>query len=200
MRVPSGSLNSAKPVTYLWERHKEVARLLLAGQRPIDIAKRLGYTPAWLSTMMNSPVFKDYMAKLSATKDDRAMDIREQIREGAQVGVSELLKIIKGEDEYAEGVSVQQKIKVAQDFLDREGHGKVTKVEQRSVSVVLNEDRISLLKERRAALLANLSLPVSPEGRTGLVCPAGRQCESEGQTVQHSQCVQSTQVIEGELL
>jgi len=167
MRVPSGQLNSAKPVTYLWERHKEVARLLLAGQRPIDISRRLGYTSAWLSTMMNSPVFKDYMSKLSSAKDDKAMDIREQIREGAQVGVSELLKIINGEDQYAEGVSVQQKIKVAQDFLDREGHGKVTKVEQRSVSVVLNEDRIEQLKARRASLLSNLA--VSPEGRTSLV-------------------------------
>jgi len=169
MRVPSGQLNSAKPVTYLWERHKEVARLLLAGQRPIDISRRLGYTSAWLSTMMNSPVFKDYMSKLSSAKDDKALDIREQIREGAQVGVSELLKIIKGEDQYAEGVSVQQKIKVAQDFLDREGHGKVTKVEQRSVSVVLNEDRIEQLKARRASLLSNLA--VIPEGRTSLVVP-----------------------------
>ena len=174
MRVPSGQLNSTKPVTFLWERHKEVARLLVSGERPIDIAKRLGYTQAWLSTMMNSPVFKDYLKKLSERKDEGALDIRKQIEEGAQVGVCELLKILKGEDQYAEGVSVQQKIKVAQDFLDREGHGKVTKVEQRSVSVVLNEDKIEQLKARRASLLANL-VPVSPEGRQ---CDSPRQDES----------------------
>lgn len=161
MRVPSGSLNSAKPVTYLWERHKEVARLLVAGERPVDICRRLGYTQAWLSTMMNSPVFKEYVSKLSERKDENAIDIRGQIEEGARVGVSELLKILKGEDEYKEGVSVTQKIKVAQDFLDREGHGKVTKVQNNTTVTVLNEDRIEQLKARRAALLSNLG--VAPE-------------------------------------
>ena len=160
MRVPSGQLNSAKPVTYLWERHKEVARLLISGMRPVDISKKLGYTQAWLSTMMNSPVFKEYVNKLSERKDDGAIDIRKQIEEGAQVGVSELLKILKGEDEYREGVSVTQKIKVAQDFLDREGHAKITKVQTHSTVTVLSEDRIEALKSRRAALLSNLD--VSP--------------------------------------
>lgn len=158
MRVPSGSLNSAKPVTYLWERHKEVARLLISGMRPVDIARKLGYTQAWLSTMMNSPVFKDYVNKLSERKDEGAIDIRAQIAEGAQVGVSELLKILKGEDIYAEGVSVQQRIKVAQDFLDRDGHAKITKVQTQSVVTVLNEDRIEQLKARRASLLSNLDV------------------------------------------
>jgi hypothetical protein len=161
MRVPSGQLNSAKPVTYLWERHKEVARLLVAGERPIDICRRLGYTPAWLSTMMHSPVFKEYLNKLSEKKDENALDIRGQIEEGARVGVAELLRILKGEDEYKEGVSVTQKIKVAQDFLDREGHVKVTKVQNNTTVTVLNEDRIEQLKARRAALLSNLD--VSPD-------------------------------------
>lgn len=156
MRVPSGSLNSAKPVTYLWERHKEVARLLVSGMRPVDISKKLGYTQAWLSTMMNSPVFKDYLSKLSERKDEGAVDIRKQIEEGAQIGVAELLKILQGKDEYREGVSVSQKIKVAQDFLDREGHGKITKVQTQSTLTVLTEDRIQTLKDRRSALLSNL--------------------------------------------
>jgi hypothetical protein len=171
MRTPSGQQSSAKPITYLWERHKEIARRLLAGERPIDICRALGYTQSWLSTIMNSPVFKSYMDKLSEKKDAQALDIRKQIEEGAQVGVSELLKIIKGEGEYREGVSVQQKIKVAQDFLDREGHGKVSKVEHRATVSVLSEDRIKALKERRQALLANVidgevlpSLSVQPEG------------------------------------
>jgi len=157
MRVPSGQLGSAKPVSYLWERHREVARLLVSGERPVDICKRLGYTQSWLSTLMNSPVFKDYLAKLSERKDDQALDIRKQIEEGAQLGVSELLCILKGDGEYKDRVSVQQKIKVAQDFLDREGHGKITKVVNDTTVKVLTEDRIQSLKERRQALLANLA-------------------------------------------
>lgn len=162
MRVPSGNLGGAKPVSYLWERHREIARLLVAGERPVDICKRLGYTQSWLSTVMNSPVFKEYLAKLSERKDDQAIDIRKQIEEGAQVGVSALLKILKEEDEYKDRVSVQQKIKIAQDFLDREGHGKITKVVNDTTVKVLTEDRIQSLKERRQAMLANLA-PVAIE-------------------------------------
>jgi hypothetical protein len=162
MRVPSGNLGGAKPVSYLWERHREIARLLVAGERPVDICKRLGYTQSWLSTVMNSPVFKEYLAKLSERKDEQAIDIRKQIEEGAQVGVSALLKILKEEDEYKDRVSVQQKIKIAQDFLDREGHGKITKVVNDTTVKVLTEDRIQSLKERRQAMLANLA-PVAIE-------------------------------------
>jgi len=157
MRVPSGKLNSAKPVTYLWERHKEVARLLVSGMRPIDISRRLGYTPAWLSTMMNSPVFKNYLGQLSSGKDERALDIRSQIKEGALFGAAELLKIIKGEGEYKDGVTTSLKVKIAQDFLDREGHGKVTKVQQHTSITVLDGNKLEELKARRAALLSNLT-------------------------------------------
>jgi hypothetical protein len=111
---------------------------------------------------MNSPVFKEYLAKLSERKDEQAIDIRKQIEEGAQVGVSALLKILKEEDEYKDRVSVQQKIKIAQDFLDREGHGKITKVVNDTTVKVLTEDRIQSLKERRQAMLANLA-PVAIE-------------------------------------
>jgi len=162
MRVPSGNLGGAKPVSYLWERHREIARLLVSGERPVDICRRLGYTQSWLSTVMNSPVFKEYLSKLSERKDDQAIDIRKQIEEGAQVGVSALLKILKEEDEYKDRVSVQQKIKIAQDFLDREGHGKITKVVNDTTVKVLTEDRIQSLKERRQAMLANLA-PVAIE-------------------------------------
>jgi hypothetical protein len=125
--------------------------------RPIDIAKRLKYTPAWLSTMMNSPVFKSHLAELSANKNEKALDIRSQIKEGALFGAAELLKIIKGEGEYKEGVTTSLKVKIAQDFLDREGHGKVTKVQQQTSITVLDGNKLEELKARRAALLSNLT-------------------------------------------
>lgn len=155
-RVPTKIAAGGSPVTHLWEVHKEIARLSVSGMRPVEISKRLGYTQAWLSVVMNSPVYMKYLASLSERADDKAIDIKRKIQEGAEVGVLELLKVLKGEGEYKGSVSAPLKVKVAQDFLDREGHGKISTVKQDTTVTILNPTRIQELKENRARLLANL--------------------------------------------
>ena len=145
---------------HLWEVHKEIARLQVGGMRPVEISRRLGYTQAWLSTIMCSPVYVAYLKRLSERADDQSIDIKRKIQEGAETGVCELLKVLKGEAEYKGTVPTSLKVKVAMDFLDREGHGKITKVEQHSTVTVLDAVRIEELKARRSELLRNLA-PVS---------------------------------------
>lgn len=159
-RIPRKIGGNGSPVQHLWEVHKEIARLQVSGMRPVDIAKRLGYTQAWLSTIMNSPVYVKYLASLSNRADDNAVDIKKRIQEGAETGVVELLKVLKGEGEYKGTVTTALKVKVAQDFLDREGHAKITKVQQDNTLTILNANRIQELKESRLKLLANLSEPI----------------------------------------
>ena len=156
-RIPRKLEGNGSPVQHLWEVHKEIARLAVSGMRPVEISKRLGYTQAWLSTVMCSPVFKKYMASLSERADDNAIDIKKRIQEGAETGVCELLKVLKGEGEYKGTISPALKVKVAQDFLDREGHGKISTVKQEATLTVLNSERIEEIKANRARLLANLS-------------------------------------------
>lgn len=160
-RVPRKLEGNGSPITYLWEVHKEIARLQVTGMRPVEISKRLGYSQAWLSTIMCSPIYKDYLSKLSDRADDGAIDIKKRIEEGAETGVMELLKVLKGEGAYKDNVPTTLKVKVAQDFLDRNGNAKITKVDTTSTINVLTGDRIAELKARREALLCNLALPVN---------------------------------------
>ncbi len=162
-RIPKKEGGNGSPVRHLWEFHKEIARLQVGGMKPVEIAKRLSITQSWLSTIMNSPVYASYLGTLSARADIDAVDIRKKINEGAETGVLELLKVLKGEGDYKHSVTPTLKVKVAQDFLDRNGQGKVSRVEQTSTITVLNEDRIAELKARRASLLHNLSIPVDIE-------------------------------------
>ena len=155
-RVPRKIEGNGSPIQHLWEVHKEIARLQVAGMRPVEISRKLGYTQAWLSTIMCSPVYVSYMARLSERADDGAVDINKRIQEGAETGVLELLKVLKGEGEYKGAVPTTLKVKVAQDFLDRNGQGKINKVEQTSSITVLDATRIEELKERRSNLLRNL--------------------------------------------
>ncbi len=158
-RIPKKIDGNGAPVQHLWEVHREIARLAVSGMRPVEIAKRLGYTQAWLSTIMCSPVFKKYMASLSERADDNAIDIKKRIQEGAETGVQELLKVLKGEGEYKGSVSTAIKVKVAQDFLDRNGNAKITKVENNDTLTILNANRIEELKASRAKLLQHI-MPV----------------------------------------
>lgn len=161
-RVPTKIEGNGSPISHLWEVHKEIARLQVSGLRPVEISRRLNYTQSWLSTIMCSPVYIAYLAKLSARKDDAALDIASQIKEGAVVGVSELLKILKGTkpsapgEQDCSGAPLSLRVKIAQDFLDREGHAKITKVKNETSVTVLNGERIENLKARRSELLRNL--------------------------------------------
>jgi hypothetical protein len=159
-RIPKKIEGNGSPVQHLWEVHKEIARLQIAGMRPVEISKRLGYTQSWLSTIMCSPVYVKYLSGLSERADDSAIDVKKRIQEGAETGVMELLKVLKGEGAYGGGaVSPTLKVKVAQDFLDRNGQGKINKVEQISTITVLDEARIEELKQNRSRLLQNLFQP-----------------------------------------
>lgn len=159
-RIPRKIEGNGSPIQHLWEFHKEIARLQVSGLRPVAISEKLKVTQSWLSTIMCSPVYKKYLASLSERADDNAIDIKKRIQEGAETGVLELLKVLKGEGNYAPGsgtVSSALRVKVAQDFLDRNGNAKITKVESNNTVTVLDTVRIQELKERRMALLQNLN-------------------------------------------
>lgn len=160
-RIPRKIEGNGSPVKHLWEVHREIARLQVGGMRPVEIARKLGYTQAWLSTIMCSPVYKEYLATLSTRRDDSAVDVRSSISEGAKLGVAELLKALKGEGEYKEKLAVSNKIKIAQDFLDRDGFGKISKVQTTSDVNIIDRTRIEAIKEKREMLMKNLSRTIS---------------------------------------
>lgn len=148
-RVPRRAVPS-QPITHLWERQKEIARRLVAGHRQIDIARDYNMTPGRISIICNSPVFKKYLASLSTIREERAVDIGEKIREGATKGAELLVDILSNDNAH-----ISLKAKVAMDLLDREGHGKVTKV-QTEVTHHLTGDRIAELKRLREEKLKSL--------------------------------------------
>jgi len=154
MRIPRRAI-PAQPLTHLWERHKELARLVVAGERPIDIARTLSMTPCRVSIIMNSPAFKQYVDSLRERVEEGLVDIRKEINKGAQVGVSFLLKLMTDARNEEQPITTTEKFKagLAKDFLDREGHGRVQKVQQTNTMVILNAAKIEELKQKRQAQL-----------------------------------------------
>ena len=75
MRVPDEHKTPAQPLTHLWERHKEIARRLVAGDRQKDIADDMKMTYSRMSIICNSPAFKTQIQRLSMGADNNALQV-----------------------------------------------------------------------------------------------------------------------------
>lgn len=153
MRIPSGKI-PLQPLKHLWERHHEIKRRLVCGERPIDIAGSLGMTTTRLSIIMNSPAFQQELAKEREKADSNARDVQSRLQALSVDSMSLLEQAIKGiNGKPKEGISPALQVKVAQDILDRAGYGAVQKSIQ--VSGVLTNEDIEALKKRKEMRLVN---------------------------------------------
>lgn len=143
-----GTRKACSSVTHLWERHKQIARLLLQGKTLVEVAKEMKYSPVWISVVSNSPVFKKYLESLRGRVELGITDIRTEINNGASKSVGLLIKLMDDPQ-----TNSQTKAKIAHDFLDRAGFGAVKTIRSENLSVHLTGDRIAELKEKRENLL-----------------------------------------------
>ena len=123
-------------------------RRLVAGERPIEIASCLGMTTARLSIIMNSPIFKQELARLSTGADRGAIDVAGRIQE-TSIKAMEILESLLDGRAVDKGMTSFQQAKLAQDMLDRAGHGAVQKRQVAVMSTVLTPEDIEELKRRK---------------------------------------------------
>jgi len=152
MRHPRRAI-PAQPIKHMWERHKEIARLVLVGHRPVDIAEQIGISQTALSIIMNSPIFKDHLQKLSMKRDKKAFEIKDRLEDIAHEATELLNRVMMGE----EGASINARARVAQDILDRAGYGKTSIQRNENVNITLNANKIEELKKKRAEMLSAIN-------------------------------------------
>lgn len=152
-RPRSGRLPN-KPLVYLTERHREMARQLVAGERQCDVARTFGISQARMSDICRSPVFMEYVDHLAHRREAGAVDIASRVRHGSSAGLELLARILMpGTPEY-EGTDLRTKVSVARDLLDREGSAPRTTAKQstnKEVSLHVTAADIAELKALRKA-------------------------------------------------
>lgn len=152
MRVPTGKI-PAQPLTFMWERHFEILRRLVAGDRQCDIAHSLGMTDARLSIIVNSPLFQARLLELRSRANSNATDIQKRITSlsvDSMTLLENAIRAKRGTPEY-EDMKPIERAKLAQDNLDRAGHGAI----QKSVALtgVITSDDLEELKRRRMKII-----------------------------------------------
>jgi len=132
----------------LSHRHYKIIELCLRGWIPKDIANHLNMSQQQVSVIINSPSF-DYQlaerrAKLNDMVDDNIMEqtkaVDEAIAEHTMAAVDRLgLVVQSGKDGDA--------IRACDSILDRSGHARVQKTENKNVSVTIDAKDAALIAQ-----------------------------------------------------
>ena len=152
MRVPSGDA-PAQPLTYMWERHKEIARRLVAGDRQKDIADDLQITYSRMSIICNSPAFKSQVDRLSVGADNNALGVADRITQLSDDAMATLEDVLQQGEE--KNIPIKTRVSVAQDVLDRAGHSAVKKVHSMTEKVLTAGDIAEMRKRKEKDITPN---------------------------------------------
>lgn len=149
-------------IQHMWERHHQMARLLLLGYGNQEVAELLGCSPQNVSDVRNSPIFLEKLEALRERADEAAISIGARLEKGAHRSLALLEQIRDGEATN----DIKLRAQVAQDLLDRAGHGKIQKVEGRHAIAHLDAEALERIKrlahERSRAREAEAAEPAEP--------------------------------------
>ena len=109
-------------VGYLWPHHRSMARNLVAGMTPGEVAVISGFTPAQISRIIQSPLFMAEIARLEAQAEHQAVDVRNDLQVMAVRAIE-----VMDENLHSDEIDRGLKTKTAFDVLDRAGYAKQEK-------------------------------------------------------------------------
>jgi hypothetical protein len=107
----------------MWDIHHEISNLKLLGYENVEIAERLGVSPAMVSYTTNSQVVKDKMEVMRGARDCETLDIMKEVALKAPKALRLLEQVMDGEPGTpGERASVGLQARTAENWLSRAGY------------------------------------------------------------------------------
>lgn len=140
-RNPAG--NQHYDIKQMWERHHQIARLLVLGWSNKQVASHLSITPQTVSNARNNPEVKRQIDLLSARADNSVVDVSKRIQDLAPraLGVME---------EVMDDAEFSTKRLAAKDILEMAGYKAVSRLT--IATARLSAEDIEDIKARAAAM------------------------------------------------
>lgn len=157
---PALPKESASALKKLRARHRRICQYHAMGMKNVQIALQLNITPQAVGYCLNSEVAAPKIEELVAPGDEQAKDISASVKEALPKAMMLLEEVL---DNKYENTSVALKVKVAQDLLDRGGHGKVTRVQGDFRHGYFGQNGLEEIKERAKELGILATKPVEGE-------------------------------------
>lgn len=152
-RVPVAEKKSFV-VAKMWDKHHEIARLLVLGLKGRDVAKQVGTTEEVVSQVRNSPVVQDKLAILHAARDANTMEISKEILKLAPIAIKRVTEALNDGMILGKEVSASNMLKEANSVLDRAAGKAIQRVDARHLNATFTLSDIERIKEKAKSLAA----------------------------------------------
>lgn len=133
----------------LREKHHSVARLVAAGMPQATVAAITGYTPTYISLLLNNPAMQELLTYYRSAHTNAAEVIGERLRT-AGLGALEKLQD-KLDDKDGDGLDDQVLLGLAKLGLDRSGHGPQSKVQSVTEHHIIDHAELRRLNQAARA-------------------------------------------------
>jgi len=133
-------------ITTVRSRHKEICRLIALGYENAEIAEMLGVSRALVCAVRNSSLTKEIIAELERLRDEDVAELNERIVRAAPKAFELIMQAVDPQPGDPD-LEFKERIKVAQDLLDRAGYGKIQRIQSQNTNVSLTPEEIELMKQ-----------------------------------------------------
>ena len=141
-------------------KHHEILRLNLLGISNVEIAERVGCTPAVVSYTLNSGLGRQQGSLLKAEADINSVEVAKAIRETAPQALRVLQDIMNDAE-----VAASTRARVADSILSRAGFDPIKKTVVGRLDTELSADDLETIKQDaiRRALESGFAIDITPE-------------------------------------
>lgn len=152
LRRSPGTKKKSWQVSQMWDRHHEIARMLLLGLSGADIARQLDISEVQVSNVRNSPVVKEKLTLMQTARDVGSINLAKEIADLAPIALGRVKEALETGTVLGKEVSAAQILKEANNVLDRDQGKAVQRVDARHLNTTLSMEDIERIKERAASL------------------------------------------------
>lgn len=153
--VKEGTTSGAYKMMKMYDNHHEIARRLVLGEKPKDIARDLGCNPQTISNVRNSPIVQDKLRIMHAVRDAGTIELAQEIDKLAPLAlqrVEEALRTGKVLDKELSGSSI---LREANNIIDR-SQGKPTQtIHTKNLHGHFTVEDIDAIKEKAKKLASS---------------------------------------------
>ena len=154
-KVAPGEKKRGYQVSEMYDKHHEIARRLLLGQKGVDIAKDMRCSAVSVSQIKNSPIVKDKLSLMSAARDVGCIDLAKEIQDLAPIALGKVREALEEGTAGGKELSGSEILKQANGIVDREIGKPTQRIESKNLHGHFTLDDIEEIKAKARELRAD---------------------------------------------
>lgn len=139
-------------VSQMWDKHHEIARMILLGLKNTEIAEQMNISTTQVSNVRNSPVVKEKLNLMQTARDVGSINLAKEIADLAPIALGRIKEVLETGMVMGKEASASQILKEANNVIDRTEGKAIQRVDSRHLHATLSVEDIDRIKAKAAEL------------------------------------------------